>query len=272
MIARAGEIVKAMKKRESKSEIRKTKSVLDMNCSEAKAFFLKPESYCNLDLPPYLNFNKLLKSVEKVIKENDCEWKKSRNSEEVNYSLLTNKDGAHAWRPLQLIHPALYVSFVNCITTQENWDFIQKRFKIFQVDKIRCLSIPVSSTKSQKNRAAQIIHWWENIEQASIELALEYQYVLHADLTDCYGAIYTHSIPWALHGKPEAKNKRNDPTLLGNVIDWRIQSMRYGQTNGIPQGSVLMDLLAEIVLGDADCMLAEHISGSNIQDYQILRY
>ena len=263
-----------MKKRMSKSVIQNARSVLDMNCSEARAFFLKPESYCNMDLPPYLSFSKLLRSVEKVIKENDCDWKKSQDYEDVNYSLFTNKDGAHAWRPLQLIHPALYVSLVNSITTNENWVFIQDRFKRFQVDKIRCLSIPISSTKSQKNRAAQILQWWETIEQASIALALEYRYVLHADLTDCYGAIYTHSIPWALHGRKESKlrNNRNNMRLIGNVLDKRIQSMRYGQTNGIPQGSVLMDLIAEIVLGDADRMLAEHISESKIEDFQILRY
>jgi hypothetical protein len=28
-----------------------------------------------------------------------------------------------------------------------------------------------------------------------------------------------------------------------------MQGMNYGQTNGIPQGSVLMDFIAEMVLG-----------------------
>ena len=101
--------------------------------------------------------------------------------------------------------------------------------------------------------AAQILSWWQGIEQASIELALEYDYVfLCADITDCYGAIYTHSIAWAIHGKTVAKQNRTDKNLVGNVIDWYIQDMRHGQTNGIPQGSVLMDFIAEILLGYAD--------------------
>ena len=47
--------------------------------------------------------------------------------------------------------------------------------------------------------------------------------------------------------------------------------MTYNQTNGIPQGSVLMDFLAEIVLGYADTKITEKID-SEISDYKIIRY
>jgi hypothetical protein len=33
--------------------------------------------------------------------------------------------------------------------------------------------------------------------------------------------------------------------------------MRHGQTNGIPQGSVLMDFIAEMVLGYADTLITK---------------
>jgi hypothetical protein len=45
--------------------------------------------------------------------------------------------------------------------------------------------------------------------------------------------------------------------------------MSYGQTNGIPQGSVLMDFIAELVLGYIDKELAEKI---DCYDYKIIRY
>lgn len=48
--------------------------------------------------------------------------------------------------------------------------------------------------------------------------------------------------------------------------------MRHGQTNGIPQGSVLMDFIAEIVLGYADLELSEKIQLAGITEYFILRY
>lgn len=48
--------------------------------------------------------------------------------------------------------------------------------------------------------------------------------------------------------------------------------MRYGQTNGIPQGSALMDFIAEIVLVYCDEKLTKKLESLNITDYKILRY
>ncbi|CAG9931656.1 RNA-directed DNA polymerase [Candidatus Nitrotoga arctica] len=44
------------------------------------------------------------------------------------------------------------------------------------------------------------------------------------------------------------------------------------QTNGIPQGSALMDFIAEMVLGYADHELTLKLEKLGIQNYQILRY
>jgi len=51
-----------------------------------------------------------------------------------------------------------------------------------------------------------------------------------------------------------------------------LRDMSYGQTNGIPQGSVLMDFIAELILGYVDLSLSEKISTTSISDYKILRY
>jgi hypothetical protein len=48
--------------------------------------------------------------------------------------------------------------------------------------------------------------------------------------------------------------------------------MRHGQTNGIPQGSVVMDFIAEIVLGYADLDLSVRLRNAGITEFQILRY
>jgi len=84
--------------------------------------------------------------------------------------------------------------------------------------------------------------------------------------------MYTHSVAWALHGKGEAKSKKRDKGLLGNGLDGCIQNMSYGQTNGIPQGSVLFDLVAEMILGYADEQLLVRLDNERVQDFQILRY
>lgn len=260
--------------------------ILELNHAEARQFFLKEESYINFDLPQYFVFQKLLQDVSDHIEGNEISSFFSTygqpgnlrtnypaDFEDVNYAFLNNKDGKFSWRPLQLIHPALYVSLVHAITAEGNWGSITARFRHLQANpNIRCYSIPLESGTLLSDKASSINQWWQHVEQQSIELAIKYEYVLHTDITDCYGSIYTHSIPWALHTKPVAKARRRDMTLVGNIIDKHIQDMSYGQTNGIPQGSVLMDFIAEMVLGYADIELSAKIQNENIQDFEIIRY
>jgi len=263
------------------------KRILDFSCADARRFLLKEESYCNFDLPKYFVFQKLLEHISQEIQEKPLshyygtsvntsgKTKPTRpcDYENVNHRFLNNKDGKFAWRPLQLIHPAIYVSLVHTISKEENWNVIVSRMEEFRRNsKIRCLSLPVESDDEQSDKATTVINWWHSVEQRSIELALKYQYVVHTDISDCYGSLYTHSIAWALHTREVAKNNRNDKNLIGNVIDSYIQDMSFGQTNGLPQGSVLMDFIAEIILGYTDLELSQKIYDTSTDDYEILRY
>nr|WP_314563135.1 RNA-directed DNA polymerase [uncultured Campylobacter sp.] len=195
--------------------------------------------------------------------------------DDVNHLLYANKDGKLSWRPFQIINPLVYVALVHEITERINWKKLQARFKKFSKnEKIRCLSIPVQSENKQSDKAQQISNWWEQVEQQSILLSLEYDFVFDTDVADCYGSIYTHSIAWAVESKTIAKSQqgRNNKGLLGNIIDTSIQNAQYKQTNGIPQGSVLMDFIAEIVLGYIDRILGVTLKRQGIVDYKILRY
>ncbi len=255
-----------------------------MSAQEARNFFLKSESYRNMDLPPYFVFDELLRFIsEKIKDQNPSDFYNSKklrklSSDEINHTIFNNKDGKYAWRPLQLINPFLYVSLAHEITEEDHWEAIKERFRVLSRNgKIECASYPVESLAGQKDKAEQISTWWEKLEQRSISLALEYEYLVCTDISDCYGSIYTHSIAWALHGKAEAQREKEDTDKTGNVIDSRIRNMRGGQTNGIPQGAVLMDFVAEMVLGYVDLKFSERIDdekidGRKIEDYRILRY
>ena len=262
------------------------KAILSMDANEAKEFFLKQDSYANFDLPNYFTFEELLSKLDselagkrindyysKAPNENgDPKSLKPSYIEDVNYRLLNNKDGKYGWRPFQLIHPALYVSLVHSITEPENWRTIVARFNLLHSnERIICSSMPKESTdKRDSDTKVTILNWWNKVEQRSLELSLYYDYVIHTDITNCYGNIYTHSIAWALHGKEEAKNKRGN-SLLGNLIDSKVRDMTYGQTNGIPQGSILMDFIAELVLGYGDWCLSKKLDAIT-EDYTIIRY
>ncbi|MEQ9455140.1 MAG: RNA-directed DNA polymerase [Phycisphaeraceae bacterium] len=253
-----------------------SQSVLTMSSADARRFFMKPSSYCNIDLPNYFDFSKILISVSEYLREGRISDHSQRIREQdgLNYRVLVNKDGGYAWRPLEIIHPAIYYDLVQAVTEETNWTVIGFALSEYQGhSNIECLSIPVESLSAESDRAEQISKWWAGIEQRSVELCLDYSTVAHTDIVDCYGSIYTHSIAWALHSKEHAQATPRDMDLAGNQIDRAITSMRKGQTNGIPQGSVLMDFIAEIVLCYADSLLAKSINNSHPQlDYKVLRY
>lgn len=139
------------------------RSVLEMNNTEAKVFFMKSESYFNAKLPDYIKFDAALKSAEKILKnkkgqpkdiESVAEHKTYKERDDLNYTIIMNKNGHYSWRPLVLIHPILYVDLVNYITNKDNWNELLKRFEEFQNESnIKCYSIPLEATnQSKKNR------------------------------------------------------------------------------------------------------------------------
>jgi RNA-directed DNA polymerase len=183
---------------------------------------------------------------------------------------VANKDGRFAWRPYELMHPVIYVSLVNTICRPENWQFIVTRFSELSSGAVDCCSLPVLQVGKRTNQAAQIRSWWQKVEQQSIVNSLTHTHMLQTDVVDCYGSIYTHSISWALHGSKKAKGGKKDNNILGNQIDRHIQASRFGQTNGVCQGSILMDFIAEIVLGYVDELVSNEIDQH--KDLKIVRY
>jgi hypothetical protein len=85
------------------------------------------------------------------------------------------------------------------------------------------------------------------------------RYLLSTDINQFYPTIYTHAIPWALHGKAVAKaalaTKNKGGHLLGNRIDKAFQCVNDGQTHGVPIGPDASLVAAEIILAAADKML-----------------
>ena len=258
--------------------------VTKLTAEDARKFLMTNESYCTLELPEYFDFAKVLASVSQAISDKQLASMLSKEEdvralEGVNHTILSNKSGRLDWRPIQLIHPAFYVEIVNVMTENHNWELIKSTFGQSEIDNmVECASIPMNSVGDGKDVAANVRSWWTDFEQRSIELALEFGFVATADLVDCYSSLYTHTIAWAIHGKEESKpkpGKRPDPKLLGNVIDKLMRYMHQNQTNGIPQGSVLSNTIAEIVLRYLDyCLVCKLKSRglSNPEEIRILRY
>lgn len=250
--------------------------LLALPAADARAELLRSEHFCNFELPDYFEFSRLLRELDRCISgrpESEMGYQNAQHCDKANYVVVHNKDGRLAWRQLTLIHPVLYLALVNDITAEYNWGILQKRFsELRNIPRFQCSSRPVASVPPVSNQGQQIREWWAKSEQASIESALHFSHIVRTDVSDCYGSIYTHAIPWAIHGKLKAKKHRRSPKLLGNRIDKLVRSLNAGQTNGISQGSTVMDFIAELVLAYADEQLAQKLSEACICDFRIIRH
>lgn len=79
--------------------------------------------------------------------------------------------------------------------------------------------------------------------------------ILSLDLSNFYHTLYTHSIPWVIHGKQNSKLNRSGG--FANNLDSLIQKCQYGETHGIPTGNIISKLIAELYMCYIDKKLME---------------
>jgi len=88
------------------------------------------------------------------------------------------------------------------------------------------------------------------IQMMRLQAAGNYDQILLSDISRFYGTIYTHTLPWALHGKTWCKANLNQPDLeksLGNRLDKLVRKGQDNQTIGIPIGPDTSRILSEII-------------------------
>lgn len=93
------------------------------------------------------------------------------------------------------------------------------------------------------------------LEEDEIRWMAGSQFLVEADIAACFPSIYTHSIPWALYGKPESKKKTGITKSAGNLLDRCTQNTRDKQTNGLLIGPHASNIISEIVLTRIDIAL-----------------
>ena len=251
------------------------RSVIDLTSTEARDYFLKGTSYSTLELPAYFNFSDLIQTCDGLLADTKLSSHGSPGDSQggANHKVLQNKDGEFAWRKLELLHPFIYVDLVREVTEPEAWNEIQNRFGEFAaLEGFTCSSIPKTTDEASHSLKLEVNSWWTQFEQKTLEMTFEHSHVIHTDISDCYGSIYTHAISWALHQREHMKANPRDYKYLGNRLDKKIRDMQWRESSGIPQGSVLMDLIAELVLGYLDELLHKALQQAGISDYQVIRF
>lgn len=250
------------------------KKVIELSADEALDFLMQNDQYVTTEMPEYLNFDPVLTfarehiadtPIDKCVKDVTPE-----DMAEANYDIMLNKDGKYAVRVLSLSNPFLYYMLAREICTPEHWAAILDDFKVFgSAPHIQAVGIPViPADKEDFHKATTILNWWDRFEQMAVKLSLDYRYMFVTDITNCYGTIELQTVEKALC----RKGTSSEVDVKTDIV--RILTMlRQGRNIGLPQGSALYDIIAEIVLGYADMLLREALERDGITEgYEILRY
>ncbi|WP_116827501.1 antiviral reverse transcriptase Drt3b [Pseudomonas syringae] len=95
------------------------------------------------------------------------------------------------------------------------------------------------------------------------------------DVANCFQSIYTHTISWAIKNKEFVKLHTSYTSQFCQKFDTLIQRSNNNETNGIPVGSEVSRIFAEIIFQDTDLKVVSSLESKKLKlndDYVILRY
>jgi hypothetical protein len=175
-------------------------------------------------------------------------------------------------RTFGVINPINYFLLSHFISN--NWNDIRKIFNLSSSSGTRP-KFPATAANGRAIEAASLAAK----RSSQQHLASSYPIVLSLDVNRFYGSIYTHSIPWAILGKREAKRRFRARSLAGHwsdELDKLVRSCNQRQTVGIAIGPDTSRIISEMILSRIDfdlCAKGTGLSSNqiyhNIDDYQI---
>ena len=150
-------------------------------------------------------------------------------------------------RQMGIPHPESYI--VQCLALKRHWAKIKKHCAKSETSVSR-IFVQKTSSKRIFRMNYKGPGYFEN-EEKDIHKMTGMHYAVYADVSNCFSSIYTHSIPWAMHGRSRSKNNRS-VSLEGNFLDMGTQNTRDGQTNGLLIGPHTSNIVSEIILTQID--------------------
>ena len=179
---------------------------------------------------------------------NNPKYQKHWNSF-VQYDSMRN---TNVVRELGIPTPMTYQNLCACL--RDNWPKLQKHFEKCTKDQ----SYNISRTHLRKMFGTPMLFKmnyenWKDDGSPEQDLLIGSRYIVRADISKCFPSIYTHSLPWALAGKSNAKSKAGKkPEIWYNEIDHMCENCNYGETHGLLIGPHASNLLSEVILTAID--------------------
>lgn len=102
-------------------------------------------------------------------------------------------------------------------------------------------------------------------------------FVLKADIAQCFPSLYTHSIPWSIHGVEQSQQDKSEKSkdVYFNELDFHVRNGQMGSSRGVIVGPDAFRLIAELVLSKIDGILINRMKGQiigaarHVDDYYI---
>lgn len=174
---------------------------------------------------------------------------------------------AHRRRRLEIPNPINQFFVAKFIA--EHWVLLRSKINASNLSMTKCeitdqlRSVPFTKFRDKKIR--------------ELHCSSQHYFSLTSDIARFYHTIYTHSIPWAVHGKTTAKKNRNfhSAACVANQLDFYIRQGQDGQTIGIPVGPDTSRIISEIIASQIDEQLCKrlrkmsHSGFRYIDDYQL---
>lgn len=153
-------------------------------------------------------------------------------------------------RTLSLIHPLAYSKIFSTLKCH------REEILVLMHDDNSAI------TAEQHNDGRLFIMNYEDHEtktKNTLDISFAAGFRAHADVANCFGSIYTHSLEWATQGYDEAKRRLRDkrsPKHWSSLLDTVLRNAKRKETVGLPIGPCTSSIAVEIILAAVDRELA----------------
>jgi hypothetical protein len=202
--------------------------------------------YFPKELPPQFTTSSLADNLTKVKDKISQKSESSQIPETTKCSSYSIQRSKSSRRYLKIPNPQNQIKL--CEYLVDIWTDVDAHFSKSKLS----LSRPIIDVSNKRAVISEVSGYYLPSKRVLFSTGCRYQ--LFADISNYYPSIYTHTIPWAYHGKDIAKDKanRNKLSMLGNMLDKLIQSMQEDQTVGLPIGPDTSLIISEIILSAVD--------------------
>ena len=201
---------------------------------------LMKNEYFPLELPICFNSKDASENIESIVAwTSGCQMKVSIPSK---FSGFKNLNARRNFAIPNIYH---YAKTIKCIVENSN-----DIFSILEKSEFS-LSKPIKGDIKDEEPYCKKTY---NVTETRYEIERIYKsntYEIKLDISSFFDSIYTHSIPWAIHGISAAK-KEQCGKLFGNAIDKNMRNMNHGETNGVLVGNAISRIISEILLCKID--------------------